>query len=152
LDTLVTDIAIGKSSRRQTTSGSVLVELALISLIFFLILIGILDFGQFLFCQQAVVERARSAARWGAVTDPLNSLAITNMALYSHPIAPTDGTAPSFGLTPAMVNVSAPDEGTDNYRLVVQISGYSFQSFSPFLARRYTGAPIRVSVPLGLYN
>ena len=148
----MTDIAIGRISRRQTTSGSVLVELALISLIFFLILIGILDFGQFLFCQQAVVERARSAARWGAVTDPSNSLAITNMALYSHPNAPTDGTAPSFGLTPAMVNVSAPDEGTDNYRLVVQISGYSFQSFSPFLARRYTGAPIRVSVPLGLYN
>jgi TadE-like protein len=152
LDTLVTDIASGKSSRRQTTSGAVLVELALISLIFFVILIGILDFGQFLFCQQAVVERARSAARWGAVTDPTNSLAIANMALYSHPIAPTDGRAPSFGLTSAMVNVSAPDEGTDNYRLVVQISGYSFQSFSPFLARRFTGAPIRVSVPLGLYN
>jgi Flp pilus assembly protein TadG len=152
LDTLVTDIAIAKSSRRHSTSGSVLVELALISLIFFVILIGILDFGQFLFWQQAMVERARSAARWGAVTDPSNSLAITNMALYCHPIAPTDGTAPSFGLTAAMVNVSAPDEGTDNYRLVVQISGYSFQSFSPFLARRFTGAPIRVSVPLGLYN
>jgi Flp pilus assembly protein TadG len=152
LDTLVTAIAIAKSSRRRTIRGDVLVELALISLIFFVILIGILDFGQFLFCQQAVVERARSAARWGALTDPTNSQAITNMALYNHAIAPTNGTAPSFGLTAAMVSVSAPDEGTDNYRLVVQISGYSFQSFSPFLARRFTGAPIRVSVPLGLYN
>lgn len=149
---IVKDIEIGNGSRRQTTRGSVMVELSLIAVMVFLILIGIMDFGQLLYCQQALVERARSAARWGAVTNPSDTLAIKNMVLYSAPMAPADGQAPSFGLTPAMVNVTTPDSGTDNYRLVVRISGYSFRILSPFFAGRHTGAPISVSVPLGLYN
>lgn len=141
----------GSAGRRQTTRGSVIVELSLIGILFFVLLIGIADLAQSLFIQQAIVERARAAARWGAVTDPTNSGAIQNMVLYLQPTAPSNGAA-SFGLTASMVSVSTADVGTVNYRLVVQISGYSYQVLSPFLARSYTGAPIRVSVPLGLYN
>jgi Flp pilus assembly protein TadG len=137
--------------RRKTRHGAAMVELSLIGAMFFLLLIGIVDVGQFLFLQQAILERARSAARWGSVTDPLNSSAIQNMVLYLQPTTPANGRA-SFGLTPAMVSVSTADTGTDNYRLVVQISGYSFKMLSPHLARSYTGAPISVSVPLGLYH
>jgi Flp pilus assembly protein TadG len=128
-----------------------MVEMALIGTLFFVLMIGIVDFGQFLFVQQAIVERARFAARWGAVNDPQNSDAIRNMVLYLQPAAPPNGT-PSFHLTPAMVAVSTAEPGTDNYRLQVQISGYSFSTFSPYLAHSYPGAPIRISVPLGLYN
>ena len=113
----------GKSSGRwQTSRGSVLVEMSLIGVMFFVILIAILDFGQSLFLQQAMVERVRGAARWGAVTDPTNTDAIRNMVLYWQPTAPTGGT-PSFGLTGSMVAVSAPDAGTADYRLVVRVSG-----------------------------
>jgi hypothetical protein len=128
-----------------------MVEMSLIGIVFFVLLIGICDFGQFLFLQQAILERARAAARWGAVTDPTNSTAIRNMVLYSQSTAPAGGTA-SFGLTAAMVSVSTADAGTDNYRLVLQISGYSYTVLSPYLAGSYKGAPISVSVPLGLYN
>lgn len=145
--------SIGNSSgRRKSRRGSVMVELSLIGIVFFVLLIGICDFGQFLFLQQAMVERARSAARWGAVTDPTNSTAIRNMVLYLQSTAPPGGTAASFGLTAAMVSVSTADAGTDNYRLVLQISGYSYTVLSPYLAGSYKGAPISVSVPLGLYN
>jgi hypothetical protein len=51
-----------------------------------------------------------------------------------------------------MVSASTADPGTDNYRLVLQISGYSFALLSPYLAGSYKGAPISVSVPLGLYR
>lgn len=139
------------SGRRKRSRGSVMVELSLIGMLFFMLLIGIVDFGQSLFIQQAIVERARAAARWGAATDPANSAAIQNMVLYLQPTAPANGTA-SFGLTASMVSVSTADAGTDNYRLVVQISGYSYRMLSPLLARSYMGAPVRVSVPLGLYN
>jgi Flp pilus assembly protein TadG len=128
-----------------------MVESALIGVAFFVILFGICDFGQFLFLQQAMVERVRAAARWGAVTDPTNSDAIRNMVLYLQPTAPPGGSA-SFGLTADMVNVSTADAGTDNYRLVLQVSGYSYTVLSPYLAGSYRGAPIHVSVPLGLYN
>jgi hypothetical protein len=125
--------------------------MALVGTLFLVMLIGIADFGQFLFIQQALVDRARAAARWGAASDPTNVTAITNMVLYLQPTAPPNGT-PWLGLTASMVNVSTPDAGTDNYRLVVLISGYSYQILSPYLAGSYRGAPISVSIPLGIYN
>ena len=127
-----------------------MIELSLIGSLFFVLVIGLMDVGQTLFLQQAILERARSAARWGAATDPANKVGIQNMVLYLQPSAP-EGGVPSFGLTPAMVDVSTPDAGTDNYRLVVQISGYPVKLLSPYLAGNYKGAPINVTVPLGQY-
>jgi len=139
------------SMARHPRRGSTMVEFGLIGVLFFALLIGILDFGQFLFVQQAIVERARSAARWGAVHDPTDTTSIQNMVLYLQPVAPA-GKSPSFGLTPSMVAVTTPDSGTDNFRLVIQISGYSFAALSPYLARSYNGAPVTVSAPLGIYR
>ena len=47
--------------------GSTILELALIFLVFLGLLIGTFDFGQFLFIHQALVERARYAARWSTL-------------------------------------------------------------------------------------
>jgi len=80
-----------------------------------------------------------------------NVTAITNVVLYAQSTVPV-GATPYFGLTSAMVNVSAPDPGTGNYRLVVTISGYSFQLISPFLHGRFGGAPITVAIPLSQYH
>jgi Flp pilus assembly protein TadG len=139
------------SGRRMRRRGSTLVELTLIGGIFLVLLLAIADFAQFLFIQQVIVERARAAARWGAATDPTNSTAIQNMVLYLQPAVPA-GKAPSFGLAPSMVAVSTADGGTANYRLVVQISGFSYRVLSPYLARSYGATPVRVSVPLGPYT
>ena len=136
--------------RPKTRRGSAMVELSLVGSLFFVLVIGIMDVGQTLFLQEAIMERARSAARWGAATDPTNSAGIQNMVLYLQPTAP-EGGVPSFGLSPTMVNVSTPDAGTDSYRLVVQISGYPVKLLSPYLAGSYKGAPISVAVPLGQY-
>ena len=134
----------------KTRRGSVMVELSLIGSLFFVLVIGLMDVGQTLFLQQALLERVRSAARWGAATDPTNSAGIQSMVLYLQPTAP-EGGVPSFGLTSTMVSVSTPDAGTDNYRLVVQVSGYPVKLLSPYLAGSYKGAPISVTVPLGQY-
>ncbi len=140
-----------RQQRRRTGHGSVLVEFSLVGTLFLMLLIGIADFGQFLFVQESIVERARAAARWGAITDPTNVTAIRNMVLYLQSTAPTNRT-PALGLTASMVSVSTPDAGTDNYRLTVKISGYTYQTLSPYLAGRYAGAPVTVSVALGQYN
>jgi Flp pilus assembly protein TadG len=68
-----------------------MVELSLIGSLFFVLVIGLMDVGQTLFFQQALLERARAAARWGAATDPANSAGIQNMVLYSQPAAPEGG-------------------------------------------------------------
>ena len=129
-----------------------MVESALIFLAFMVMLIGIFDFGQFLFVHQALVERARSAARWGAINDPTDSTSITNMVLYNQSSTPAAGTATFFNLSSANVSVSNPDVGTNNYRLTVQISGYSYIVLSPYLPGSPTGIPVTVSVPLGAFD
>ena len=138
--------------RRRTSRGATFVEMALIYLVFACMLVGAFDFGQFLFVHQALVERARYAARWGAINDPTDTASVTNMVRYYQAADPSSGTASYFNLTSGNVIVTNPGSGTDNYRLNIQISGYSFVSLSPYLGGNLTGPPITVSVPLGLYN
>jgi Flp pilus assembly protein TadG len=138
-----------KSPRETSSGGSVIVETALIFLVFACLLLGAFDFGQFLFVHQALVERARYAARWGAISDPTNGTAITNMVLYN---APTGSGTGYFNLTSANVFVTNPGVGTDNYVLNVQLSGYKYTRVSPYIAGSYTGPQINVSVPLGIFN
>jgi len=129
-----------------------MVESALIFLMFFSLLIGVFDFGQFLFIHQSLVERVRSAARWGAINNPSDSAAITNMVLYNQAATPPAGTGAYFSLTAGNVFVTTPGSGSDNYRLTLQVSGYSYSIFSLNIAGSYVGPPITVSVPLGLFN
>lgn len=140
------------SRRRRSSKGNVMVETAFIFIAFALMLISIFDFGQFLFVHQALVERARSAARWGAVNDPTDSTSITNMVLYNQSATPASGTPTYFNLASANVSVTNPNSGTNDYRLTVQISGYNYTVLSPYIAGSYTGIPITVSVPLGIFD
>ncbi len=140
------------SAKNASRRGSAFVEMALIYLVFACLLIGAFDFGQFLFVHQALVERARYAVRWGAITDPTDTASIKNMVRYYQSTAPPGGTASYFNLTDSNVTVTSTGSGTDNYYLTIKISGYSFVSVSPYMAGNLTGPPITVSVPLGLYN
>ena len=139
-------------SRRRSSRGSVLVETAIIFIAFAMMLIGIFDFGQFLFVHQALVERARSAARWGAINNATDSTSISNMVLYNQSATPADGTPTYFNLSSSNVSVSTPDSGTNDYRLIVQISGYNYTVLSPYIAGSYSGIPVTVSVPLGIFD
>jgi len=116
--------------------------------LFFLIL-GAFDFGQFLFIHQALVERARYAARWGAIADPTNTTAIQNMVRYNQSTTPASGTASYFNLSAANVQVTNLDAGTANSRLKVLITNYPYTILSPNIAGTYTGPNISVVVPLG---
>jgi Flp pilus assembly protein TadG len=140
------------SRRRRTSSGAVMLESAFIFLAFIVMLIGIFDFGQFLFVNQALVERARYAARWGAINNPSDSASITNMVLYNQSTSPASGTPTYFNLTASNVVITSPNSGTNNYRLNLTISGYTYTVLSPYIAGTYTGAPITVTVPLGAFD
>ncbi len=142
----------GTAQRGARERGSVMIETSLVLLAFVMMLIGAFDFGQFLFVQQALVERAREAARCGAVNNPADSTSITNMVLYDQSTAPSEYTQRYMNLTASNVSVGNPDAGTNNYRLVVTISGYSYTAISPLIHGTYIAAPISVVVPLGIYD
>ena len=56
-------------SRRRARRGSAILESSFVFLGFFAMMLGSFDFAQFLFLHQAIVERTRYAARWGAIND-----------------------------------------------------------------------------------
>lgn len=138
--------------RRSKNRGSAYVEAAFIFLALFTMLIGAFDFGQFLFVHQAIIERARYAARWGAIYGPTNTTAIQNMVLYYQYNTPAAGTPAYMGLAPANIEVSTAGAGTDNHRLTVRITNYRFSTIAPYLAGSYIARNVDVVVPLGLAN
>ena len=136
--------------RLKLSKGAVFLETGLVFVIFAFMLMGAFDFAQFLFIHQALVDRARTAARWGALSDPTNTLAIQNMVLYNQTTAPTGATSGLFGLTSAMVQVSTQDVATSaDYRLIVSITNYPYQMISPIAAGTYNGPNITISFPIG---
>src|SRR5260370_24138927 len=83
-----------KSRKKQR--GQAFIESALIMLIFVPVLVGIADFGQVIYFHASLTERARAAARYGAVHTYTDGSAIQNVAVYNDP-SPATGTA---GLVP----------------------------------------------------
>ena len=155
---------MNRQPSKKRERGSVFVETAFIFTTFAFMLIGAFDFGQFLFIHQALVERARTAARWGAVSDPTNHTAIQNMVLYDQSSTPVNqqqqinngwGDPPPsnppgyFGLTSDMVQVSDPGSGTNDYRLTVFITNYPYTVLSPYIGGTHIGPNITVSYPIG---
>jgi hypothetical protein len=136
-----------------------MVESAFIFIVFFAMLIGTFDFGQFLFVHQALVERARYAVRWGAVNDATTDQ-ITNMVLYYQSTNP-GSTAGYFNLTSSMISVSKTTDSicvvqdatvfpTLYKRMSLQIHDYSYIMLSPYSAGTYNGPNITVAAPIML--
>lgn len=125
------------SSRRILERGQALVEGALILVVALALLLGIFDLGQIMFIHQTLVERTRSAARWGAV-NTYNQTSIQNLVLYGT-AAPGQGAQPIFNLTPSNVNVQHLNAGTAEDSVSVTVSGYQVDFFSAAFVPMLTG-------------
>ena len=133
--------------------GQGLVEAAMVLLVFFALLFGVIDCGQVLYAHQALAERVRASVRWGS----LHSFdgtgdQVANLILYNQldePRAAHDG---FLGLTRANVQVryqpSTP-ERPDDEMLSVAIVNYQSHFFSPWIARTIVSPrPILISAPM----
>ena len=121
--------ALGMMRSRRGQRGQSLLESALVMLVFLPLLMGIIDVGQFLYFHQAVSERARAAARWGAV-NPFDGAQVANVAIYNDPAGVTHGASailPYLNATPGAdgyVSATLSDAGTDDARITVTIANY----------------------------
>ena len=129
--------------------GSALVESALVLLVALALLIGIGDLAQVLFVHQSLVERVREGLRYGVIT--YDASAIQNIVLYGT-ATPANGATPSFNLTSSMVQVSRYDVKASEDRVVITVSNYPIEFFSPWIAGRLVGKPIVAFQPMELGN
>ena len=120
-----------------------MLESALVLLIFLVVLIGVVDMGQFLYFHQSLTERARVAARYGAVhaySSP--GLDIQNVAIYNDPggagagasaVLPYLNTAAGTNGYVSATLVGA--AGTDDARIIVTINNYPYNFLSPYMSK-----------------
>jgi len=128
--------------------GQSMVEATLVLMVFFTMLLGVIDCGQVIFAHQSLVERVRSAVRWGTVHSWQGKDPIVNLVLYNQIEAPRDNTATFLGLKPenVMVRHHAPTpERPDDETLAVTIVNFQSQFFSPWIAQRVI-SPRAVSI------
>ena len=126
-------------SRRR---GQALVESSIVIITLLVMILGIMDFGQFLFYHQALTDRARAGARY-AIANTYDATAIKNVVLYDTPVAPGGQSTGLFGLQAAHVNVIASPNATSPTRIEVNISGFPMSFLSPYMSRSYTHRTIR---------
>jgi Flp pilus assembly protein TadG len=122
------------SSRGE--QGQVIVEFALVGLVFFFIVFGIMEFSRALYTYNTLVQSTRAAARW-AVVNGVSGNSVQNVAVYGNPAG--SGAPLLTGLTTSNISVSIADLERDSknvaitQKVSVSITGYQFQFVVPFI-------------------
>jgi Flp pilus assembly protein TadG len=137
---------------KKRERGQGLVEAVLVLLVFLALLLGVVDCGQVVLAHQALVERVRSAARWGALHSWQGPDPIVNLVLYAQADEPRQSTPGYLGMTPANVRVTyrpSTAERPDDETVTVAIVNFESHFFSPWISKVLVSSrPVIVSVPI----
>ena len=104
--------------------GQSLVETALVLAAFMGLLLGVVDLGQMLIMRQSLLDRVRTASRWGSM-HTYDPGAIRNMVLYGTTIP---GGAGFAGMQAADITVSNPGCPGPACRVEIKIAGRGVQT------------------------
>ena len=108
--------------QRNRQKGSSLLESTLTLVLFLAMFLGVFDVGEMFFVHQTLTDRARNAARWGAV-NAYDSTSMQNLVLYGA-TTQANGQKASFGLKASDVVISRPAAsiGTPEDRVIVTVT------------------------------
>jgi hypothetical protein len=126
-----------KSIPNKRTRGQSLIEGTFVMLVFFALLLGVADFGQTVVAHQSLVERVRTAARWGSIHTWEGPDPVMNEILYGQPEVPNPAGAPFLGLKPENIQIryrAASADRPDDETLTVEITRFETPLYSPWLA------------------
>lgn len=144
--------------KKRSESGQSLVESTLVLLVFFSMLLAVVDCGQVLFAHESLVERVRSAVRWGVLHPWVGQEPIVNLVLYGQPVEPNRPTSGYLGMTAANVQVHyqpSTAQHPDDEILAVGIVNFESHFFSPFFSIGMSKAfvsprPVLISAPMAV--
>lgn len=123
-------------------------------MVFFALLLGVVDFGQLIFSHQSLVERVRSAVRWGSLHPDSGVEPVCNMVLYNRSTAPEDTSATYLKMKPENVVVEyRGDPAVDVATLHIEIVNFEAPLFAPWWSgtsanKLISKRPVSASAPL----
>src|SRR4051812_25956579 len=132
--------------------GQSLIEGTFVMLVFFALLLGVADVGQTVVAHQCLVERVRSAARWGSIHTWEGPDPVMNVILYGQPEAPNPAKDAFLGLKPENVQIryrNASPDRPDDETLTVEVTHFETTLYSPWLVGSLISArPVSITTPM----
>lgn len=143
-------------NHRQNERGATIAEFAVVALLFFTIIFGIIEFGRLLYTHNALTDATRRGARFASLHDGTSETAVKNEVVYgSKATYDADTGEPTSapiinGLTTEMVTVTyagvpldpsgetTTGYGTNLGTATVKIEGYTFDLLIPIIGRQIT--------------
>jgi Flp pilus assembly protein TadG len=142
--------------RRNGEKGTTMAEFAIISVVFFMIIFAIIEFGRLFYIHNALTDAARRGARYGALHKEVDIACVKNVVVYGESHVDPTTCAPSGsplinGLTTTNVIVTYegadadndPDTDPTDYGMnlgtvTVEITNYTFRLAIPFVPKTLT--------------
>jgi Flp pilus assembly protein TadG len=141
---------MGWRSFKSDESGSTMAEMAIVAGVFFMILIGIIEFSRLLYTHNALTDAARRGARYAAIHKQSAETCVRNVVIYgaTH-IDENNGCAPTGpplinGIQTATININYSGADTNDDGIVdtsygtnlgtvtVSIESYQFNFLIPY--------------------
>jgi Flp pilus assembly protein TadG len=141
---------------KKTEKGQALLEFAAVTLVFFTLAFGIIEFGRALWTWNTIVQATRTGARYAAVATPTgNDSEIIKVVVYNDPNAPAGTTPVVPGLAEANVTVQYlnNDGSVATNKAVadliqVSVSGYNFSFLVPLFGSQISLPAFKTTLPL----
>jgi len=102
---------------KKTEAGSTMAEFTVIAGVFFMLIIGIIEFGRLLYTHNALTDATRRGARY-AVLHPEGAACVPNVVIYGEANIVADTCAPKAGASPLIsgltsANINVVYQGAD---------------------------------------
>lgn len=135
---------------RKNERGTTIAEFAVVALLFFIIIIGIIEFGRLLYTHNALTDAARRGARFAALHKESEEDLVKREVVYGSRAGEENPTPLINGLTVDMVEVEylgkplnadgseRTDYGTNLGTTTVKIVDYRYDLLIPLIGRELT--------------
>ncbi len=142
--------------KNRAEKGQALLEFALVTLVFFILAFGIIEFGRALWTWNTIAEATRAGARYATTATPTGTdTEIKKMVVYKDPNATAGSTPVLPGLTESNVTVDyLMNNGTAAASkavadiIQVSITGYQFPFLVTLFGPSLTLPPFKTTLPL----
>jgi len=142
--------------RRNGEKGTTMAEFAIISVVFFMIIFAIIEFGRLFYINNALTDAARRGARYAALHKEADVTCVKNVVVYGESHINTATCAPTGsplinGLTASNINVTYNGADADNNpatpptdygmnlgTVTVEVHDYTFRLAIPFVPKTLT--------------
>lgn len=130
---------------RNKERGATLLEFAIGSTVFLMLMFGVIEFGRCLWTHNALSDAARRGARYAVNHPSSDASAVKNVAVYGDPAG---GTNPLVdNLTTTNVAVQYSNYGLGEGTVSVSITNYQFQFAVPLIGTTITMPEYSTTLP-----